>query len=200
MSREIELKYVFTKPCSYEQVFSLPEIAGISGEVREIEMHTIYYDTADFRLSSQGISIRLRRENEKGVVTVKTALGGEGALSLRGEWQVPAGDLFEAIPALVNAGAPELLLHIKPAEMIERARVQFVRHEAALCIKPGFSATISLDEGHFLKNGREMPFSELEIELMEGSAEELSAFGELLCTLLPLRAEPRSKLARALNL
>lgn len=66
-----------------------------------IRMQTTYYDTEDGLLEKNRWMLRLRTENERSVVTMKTP--GEG--HTRGEWEVESEYLDEALPALAKLGA-----------------------------------------------------------------------------------------------
>ena len=70
-----------------------------------IRMQTTYYDTEDGLLEKNRWMLRLRTENERSVVTMKTP--GEG--HTRGEWEVESEYLDEALPALAKLGAPEAI-------------------------------------------------------------------------------------------
>ena len=48
-----------------------------------------------------------------------------------------------------------------------------------------------------LGGGRELPFTEVEVELKSGSEEAVTAFAEALAAELGLKPEHRSKVARA---
>ena len=61
-----------------------------------IRMQTTYYDTEDGLLEKNRWMLRLRTENERSVVTMKTP--GEG--HTRGEWEVESAYLDEALPKL----------------------------------------------------------------------------------------------------
>ena len=63
-----------------------------------IRMQTTYYDTEDGLLEKNRWMLRLRTENERSVVTMKTP--GEG--HTRGEWEVESEYLDEALPALAR--------------------------------------------------------------------------------------------------
>ena len=77
MGVEFELKFA-----ANEQV--LPKIARMLGEEGQlIQMQTTYYDTPSGALSALRYTLRLRRENQRAVCTLKTP--GNGAF--RGEWE-----------------------------------------------------------------------------------------------------------------
>ena len=70
-----------------------------------LRMQTTYYDTEDGALEKNRWMLRLRTENDRSVVTMKTP----GAGHTRGEWEVESEYLDEALPALAKLGAPEAI-------------------------------------------------------------------------------------------
>lgn len=64
-----------------------------------IRMQTTYYDTEDGLLEKNRWMLRLRTENERSAVTMKTP--GEG--HTRGEWEVESEYLDEALPGACKA-------------------------------------------------------------------------------------------------
>ena len=68
-----------------------------------IRMRTTYYDTEDGFLAQRRWMLRLRTEDGRSVVTMKTP--GEG--HTRGEWEVESEYLDEALSKLAALGAPQ---------------------------------------------------------------------------------------------
>ena len=56
---------------------------------------------------------------------------------------------------------------------------------------------LALDQGYLLGGGKELPFSEVEVELKSGSEEAAVRFGQALAREMNLKPESRSKVARA---
>ena len=77
MGMEIEWKYQATPEI-------LEEIANsFSGKFEVFHMKTVYFDTPDRLLSAEKITLRIRRENNASIATVKSPKQGLG----RGEWE-----------------------------------------------------------------------------------------------------------------
>ena len=194
MASETELKYAPPALFSAQELFDCKYIAPFRGEIRSINMHTDYLDTPSRDARRLGITLRRRFENGESVIYAKCSKSASGALTVRGEWSEPSGDIENAAAILAAKGAPTEALSGLPLEI--RATVAFVRQECLVTPYEGFSFMLSYDEGHF---GKDTPFSEIELELVSGSAEELVVFGEKLAASYGLRAETRSKYARALK-
>ena len=77
MATEFEIKLRAGNVRQLEKILKDPQVAGRALEkLREIHMKTTYYDTADGALSSRKWMLRVRQENEKSVVTMKTPGSG----------------------------------------------------------------------------------------------------------------------------
>ena len=98
---------------------------------------------------------------------------------------------------LCKLGGPRELLSLTGLQKVCAAR--FTRL-ASLLELPQCTVELALDQGVFLGGGREQPFSELEVELKQGSEEAAAAFAADLAREYGLREEPKSKVQRALAL
>jgi len=193
MPSETELKYAPLDGFSAEELFALAEIAPFCGEVSEIIMRTEYLDTPYSDAKMRGITLRRRFENGRSVLYAKAPVCTSGELSVRGEWSVQSDDLANAAALLAKAGAPTDALCGKELEVC--GRVSFKRRETLLTL-PEFSAMLSFDEGIF---GEDVPFSEIELELVSGDTDELLRFGRSLAGKYGLAPETASKCARAIR-
>ncbi len=199
MASEIELKYALPYGLSPDEIFS--SVSGlICGDIKTIEMHSIYFDTKENSLANSRTSLRLRRENGECVVTVKTPKQSNGALASRGEWQVKAESISSAIPLLSKTDCPEIIFKLSENELIIVAEFSFTR-KLAYIKTDSFEAELCVDIGYLSPDGKlKMPLSELEIELKSGDVSSLCAFGDELCAKFSLKPERMSKLTRARNL
>lgn len=184
MGREFELKYAATAPVQ-------DAILADRGPFRRIDMETTYFDTPDGALAAKRMTLRLRRENEALVCTLKVPLPQGG----KGEWECEAENLPDGLAQLAQSGAPEL----DAAAMIPVCGARFTRMAALLPTADG-TAELALDRGVLLGGGREMPLCELEVELKSGSDEATIALAKDIAGAYGLQPEPRSKFRRALGL
>lgn len=198
MASEIELKYALGENITPQEIFSA--VSESIGQIKTVEMHSKYFDTEDNFLSLARTSLRLRRENEISVVTVKTPKSSNGALALRGEWQVEADSISDALPLLEKQGCPEIVLKLAEEKLCTVAEFCFTRKVAHIKTDK-FEAELCVDIGYLSPDGvKKKPLRELEIELISGDIEALCRFGETLCDKFSMRPEPLSKLTRARNL
>lgn len=184
MSKEIELKYRLDEQMA-EPLLNDPWISAFFHEpIRELHMESTYFDTPSRSLQEKRITFRMRRENEITHFTVKTPV----SRIERGEWEVLAETVEEALPALAAIGAPAL----PEPPFFACAQARFVRRAVCLVVR-GTEIELSVDRGTL----GTLPFCELELELKHGEKTVLEEFGAQLASKFALVPEPRSKFARA---
>ena len=188
MGREFELKYAATP-----QVQSA--IRQSYGPWHEIRMETTYFDTPEGALSARRITLRLRKENDDTICTVKTPLP-DGSKS---EWECAATDIQTGIRNLVSLGAPAEILEWTKGGVIPRCGARFTRLAALVATADG-TAELALDAGILLGGDRQMGLCEVEVELKSGSDTAAVAFAQTLATTYDLRPERKSKFRRAMDL
>lgn len=182
MAREYELKF-----SADERTHA--DLQARFRDFHRIQMETTYYDTADGLLAAGKMTLRLRRENEACICTLKTPLP-DGS---RGEWECTADSIEEGMQKLMDLGAPQLLQGLSP---IPVCGARFLRMAAQIPTADG-TAELALDAGVLLGGGREIPLCEVELELKSGSDRALELLSAQLAAQYGLTPEPRSKFLRA---
>ncbi len=176
--------------------FCIPagRLAAVAAAVRRgrytpIRMEARYYDTPDAALSSRSIALRLRREGDQWVQTVKAL--GDGPLD-RHEHNVPRG---VAGPGGAPALLPELHTDSSAGEMLLRALAtaagplaetygtEMDRITRDVTFAGGGSAELALDTGRVVAHRgtpqeKSARICELEIELKSGSVAGLALLAE----------------------
>ena len=185
MAREFELKYAATAE-------DLEVLKAKYPYLRPITMETTYYDSLDGRLGDRHWTLRRRMENGVAVCTLKVPGQGFGC----GEWEIECDDIFAALPRLMAMDAPKELEELTSGGLKEFCGARFTRL-AGLVEAEGCTVELALDQGHLLGGGKELYFSEVEVELKDGSEGAAVAFGEALAQEMNLQPESRSKVARA---
>ena len=204
----MEIEYKFKIPNSElaDQIFNDPLVYDITDEdsYEDIELHAIYFDTEDRRLSREGITFRTRKENEAFVSTVKWNGASENGLHEREEINVPMIDesYFHTpnINLFCHSPMCETLKEvIGHRELKKRVEVKVLRRQAR--IDTGKSiCEISYDSGKVFYQGMEAPLSEMEVELYSGSREDMEQFVDNLVEKYGLVPENRSKFKQGLEL
>ena len=188
MGKEFELKYAASPE-------TLEKIGMALGGGQIWHMATTYFDTADRAFSARKWTFRLRRENEKSVVTLKTPAGG-GA---RCEWEWESDSPAEAAAHLMELGAPAELETLLAAGVTPLCGAEFIRRAIRVQLEDG-EVEVALDQGRLFRENREMPLCEVEVELKTGSELAAVAYAQKLAAEHGLIREPRSKFARASGL
>lgn len=161
----------------------------------QFRMRTTYFDTPSGALSQRHVTLRSRMENDESVCTVKTPIAGYG----RGEWDCRCEDIQQAIPMLVEAGAPRELSDWTAEGLEPVCGAAFVRHAGTVDFA-GSVLEIALDTGVLMGGGKELPLCEIEIELKSGEPEAAIAFAMELKRFFALVPQEKSKFRRALDL
>ena len=161
-----------------------------------LRMQTTYYDTEDGALEKNRWMLRLRTENNRSVVTMKTP----GAGHTRGEWECESAYLDEALPKLAALGAPEEIGKLQVDALLPVCGAKFTRITAGLTLDGGTRCAVCGDVGELTGGGKKQLLCELELELTEGSEQTLQAFADDLMAQFHLSEQPLSKLQRARTL
>ncbi|MFD0668572.1 CYTH and CHAD domain-containing protein [Ramlibacter sp. MAHUQ-53] len=149
---------------------------------RRLPLHAVYHDTPGRALAAAGIALRVRREGERWVQTLKA--GGTGLLARLED------NLALAAPAGGPAPAPDLARHRRPAVraalrqalgLAPRQAMPPLEAVFEVCVErlvrevaEGASRIeIALDEGELVAGTRRLPVREIEFELLEGSTGDL---------------------------
>lgn len=161
-----------------------------------LRMQTTYYDTEDGALEKNRWMLRLRTENDRSVVTMKTP----GTGHTRGEWECESAYLDEALPKLAALGAPEEIRALQADALLPVCGAKFTRITAELTLDGGTRCAVCGDVGELTGGGKKQLLCELELELTEGSEQTLQAFADDLMAQFHLSEQPLSKLQRARTL
>lgn len=188
MGREFELKYAATAPAQQA-------IREAFGGFRTIRMETTYFDTADGALAARHVTLRLRKENENCICTMKTPLP-DGS---RGEWECQANDILSGVECLCALGAPKALCDVAKGGVIAVCGAKFTRLAAEISTADGM-AELAIDSGILLGGGKEVPLCEVEIEHKSGSDQSTMELATAIAARFGLTPEKKSKFRRALDL
>ncbi len=199
IAREIELK-LRVAPDAVETLLACPRLAAsIPGLASAQQLDAVYYDTADLRLQKRGASLRVRREGDRFVQTVKTSSSTAGALD-RLEWETIVSDLTPRPDWVMDKRARTLLGHLAPNELAEICSTRIQRETRVVGYKHNGDITIievAIDRGTLEAGERAQPTAEIELELLKGDKQALYALALELHDVAPLQVESRSKAERA---
>ncbi|WP_210397324.1 inorganic triphosphatase [Motiliproteus sediminis] len=167
---------------------------------RRQALYNRYFDTPDQDLNHHAIALRIRRQGQTYIQTLKTRGSSQGGLHQRQEWEwpLPSDQLdlkllpAEAFPATINTAL------LAAAFTTDFQRTSWILNYAAA----GKQALIELvlDDGWVSNGSQRDPIYEVELELKQGDAGTLISFARALAATLPLRICRISKAERGYRL
>lgn len=200
MGKELEYKLRVADEKTLAAILNDSEIAALRcGSWQERHMKTTYFDSPDRRFSSERWTFRRRMEGDRSIVCVKTPTED---FHTRGEYQVEADDVsLKSIEALLLAGAPHKLVFLYgTGDVAPICGADFIRKSCMLRFADGSRAELAGDHGILHGESEKVGFTELELELYEGTPEKMLEFVDYLKERYSLREEPKSKFIRAMQL
>lgn len=204
MAMELELK-LMVQPNYLKSVcdFINQQLAGntLQGARRPtLTLMNGYYDTADAKLLNAGIALRIRAVNQQYIQTVKTRGSSRIGMHERGEWewQLPSDSLD--LNLVAQLPLPDELKDMAwSRELIEVFRTDFERQ--VWDVSFGDSAIeMVCDQGEVSSPYGQDGISELELELKQGSAEDLYGLAAFLAEHLPVQVSVVSKAQKGARL
>ena len=199
--REIELK-LFAAAAALDLLRAHPDVAAIAlGPWRHARLVNRYFDTAERALATHRMALRLRRIGRRWVQTLKASAHADAGFSTRHEWEMDvAGARLEldrlADTPLAQLGSLEALVQ----RLAPRFSTNFLRESRRLRFEDGTEVELALDVGTIAagrgKARRTLTISEVELELVTGSADTVLRFAYRLAREVPMLVLPASKAAR----
>ena len=197
MAAEVELK-LLVAPEDLARIEHHPALRELRPWGSRTErLATTYYDTPDFDLARDGVALRVRRNGEQWIQTLKG--GGDSAAGLHSrdeiEWPLATGDPdleeLDRTPYHKLFGRAALRNRLRPVFTTE-----FDRAARMLSFADGTAAELAIDRGEIRAGERTAPISEAEIELKTGDAQRLFELARELARDVPLRLGHASKAER----
>ena len=148
MATEIEMKLGVPSEDVLRQVLEDPELTQyMKDDYVTRHMHSSYYDTADGQLNRRKWTLRLRDEGGQKVAAFKTAnMSDDAGFFTRNEWQCLVDNVEDAIPLLIDQGAPRELKNIlKGKPLVECCGADFDRKSVCLYLDEGVRVEIAGD-------------------------------------------------------
>lgn len=188
MADEIELKLELSP-----QGADTLEASGLfQGDPEIIAHHAIYFDTPEHDLAKAGLSLRVRRNGERRVQTIKVDGAAAAGLFVRAEWE---RDVADDNPLLDNATPIPALIGDKTAAVAPLFTVENARR---LWNADGIE--IALDRGCVVAGENRAPVHEIELEQKGGDPAALFALARRIDAVAPVHLGVLSKAARGYRL
>jgi inorganic triphosphatase YgiF len=197
MNTEIELK-LRVDPDDLSALAANPVLVAASASSEHL--HAVYFDTSDHRLHARSLSLRVRREGEQFIQTLKVGDAGPSGLHRRKEWETPVRSDKLDLGKLPNEVVHNYLYGIAETDLvpvfetiIERTIRQLEHGDAADGVT---SIEVAIDRGEIRAGDVVLPVAEIELELKLGPAQALFDLALELAAQQAVRVETRSKAAR----
>ncbi len=171
MAKETEIK-LRVSPESLATLREHPILAArCVGEWQTRELLNRYYDTADFALANSQVALRIRRDGEELIQTLKSKGASVAGLSERNEfdWQLKSNRLV--LSYLDDSCWPESLAELDKKQLKAVFSTDFKRQFAELrWLREGVETVIevALDQGLVIADQQREDICEMELELREG--------------------------------
>ncbi|MGZ8285178.1 MAG: CYTH and CHAD domain-containing protein [Allosphingosinicella sp.] len=196
-SQEVELKLEL--PPGEIEAFRHAPVLGDPAR-RPVDQLTTYFDTDKGELRKAGYSLRLRRKGRACLQTVKHRGADSGGFSSRAEWETKVETPQLDFEALKATPVGKLLTKRDMRKRLAQVSETQVRRTTWVIPLGASEIELILDEGRVVSDGREMPISEIELELKRGARSDLFALAQMLGEGLTLRMGVMSKSERGFRL
>ena len=213
---QTEIEYCLCLPTEQQKAFAMhvTQLFPQASSSHTQDLLSIYYDTPELHLARQGLGLRLRRQGDTWVQTVKFVPATTSSSSLDNDAEASSRGLHTRVEIEhVTATQALELQHIEHAPMrdfltsasiapvlqpVFTTRIQRTQWHIP-CPKNGM-AELALDIGTIEGNTHTMPVSEVEIELKQGALEALLPIVQTLQQELALSPQPYNKAERGYRL
>lgn len=166
---------------------------------QSVELFNQYYDTPEQLLNQAQVALRVRRDGEHFIQTLKSRGASVAGLSVRNEWEWPLSSEALDIRLLDEQCWPERLRGLDKAQLKPAFRTDFNREKAEIAWGRGKAKVVieaALDQGWVEAGTQREAISELELELRQGEPVELLELALQLACELPLMPCDVSKAER----
>lgn len=198
MAQEIELKFIVL-PAALDAVRNV--LNGLSADYHAPrQLLNVYYETPDNQLRQHGIGLRVRGDNGRYEMTIKTAGRVIGGVHHHPEYNIPLESAALDVARFPADVWPE---ELTPEAVQREAGPLFSTdfHREKWVVTHGDSRIeLALDQGAIHAGELSEPLCELEMELLEGQISDVLKLARQLVTVSGLRQGNLSKAARGYHL
>jgi inorganic triphosphatase YgiF len=197
-SEETELKFLVPANAlkGVREAPVLTRHARNEGITRFLE--TVYYDTPDRALFNHGVSLRVRRNGEQFVQTLKCS-PVHGEPFVRGEWEVPVCSMVPDLSSLPMSEVGPALDGVG-SNALDPVFVTKVHRRTQQLDFSGTVLEVAFDDGVIESGGRSEPVNEIELEAKAGDPLAVFDLGLELLEIAPLKIGTQSKSDRGYEL
>lgn len=201
---ESEFKYRLENSDVFDEIVNSEELSEYLNKdaVETIDMHAVYFDTADDDLRKAGIAYRIRYENDRITATIKWDIDVEEGLHVREEFNLVINDERFAenpdIEVFKSSDAYDVLYKAAgDKKLVKTVEMKFDRRLVKIDTGKSISA-LSVDQGIIEDSeGVPVPVCELELEWYYGDEDDFKSIAGYISSKYNLVSEDASKLQRA---
>lgn len=180
---EIELKLSLPRTRGGSALSELVRRFGKPGEQHRLE--NVYYDDRALNLHRQRVALRMRRQGERWIQTLKGKGGVQQGLHKRLEWNWERDNESLDLACIGQARQEGLLCEIpEGTELIAVFRTDFTRH-AWQVERPQGVVELVLDEGLITSGQHSARLYEMELELLSGQTSAIFDLAEQVLDVVP---------------
>ena len=164
---------------------------------RQLEMgsreslHSVYFDTSDWQLRDDGISLRTRTNGRNIIQTVKMLNGAANSLSRR-EWEAIVPDPIPDPSLVIDPALPPSFRKLTSADLHPVFHVDLKRETRRLTLDRT-KIDVSIDGGAVVAGQSRLPVHEIELELVTGELADLFTEVQRLSDAVEGRMHARTK-------
>ncbi|WP_020590767.1 CYTH and CHAD domain-containing protein [Kiloniella laminariae] len=197
---EVEIKLLF-QPEELVVFRRSPFLKDITlGKATLHRLLTRYFDTADHTLKETKMTLRVRRENGQWVQTLKSKDADGGIVKQRAEFTVPAVAGEPDLELIDDRKLRSKLEGVLQGQPLEEICVSDIRRVHRLIQYRDSKIEMAIDTGNIRAKEKSEEVSEIELELLEGSAEDMLDFVSLLQEHCSFAIGTNSKASRGFDL
>ncbi|MEO1192168.1 MAG: CYTH and CHAD domain-containing protein [Pseudomonadota bacterium] len=202
MANEIEVKLAVTGT-ALERLRRSPLLRTLASgrRARRVELESTYFDTPDLDLKAEGMALRVRKQGNRRIQTVKLAKSSS-LVSLREVRELEAdvsGDNLDLL-AIEDPAIRDWLVADGVAERLGPVfTTRITRHILPLRLIES-EIEVAFDEGVVIAGKLQEPLCEVELELLSGAPDYLLQLAIAIGEQTEFQLETRSKAARGYSL
>jgi triphosphatase len=192
--KEIELKLVLS-PADVGRLKAHRTFAELLGSPIRVErLNSVYFDTDQRDLQKNDVTLRVRREGQHFIQTIKLSSASLGAYE-RDEWEQPLADGQPDLDAIADTALGPILTRemrgaLRPVFETRVERAYFQLADTAWRIE------MALDQGEIVAGNRTSPICEIELELKHGYRAALFELARMIAEIIPAQLSLSSKSER----
>ncbi|MBI1883745.1 MAG: CYTH domain-containing protein [Chlamydiae bacterium] len=199
-SKEIEFKWQCESLQDFQKFIKAAHTWGHDfSQTKKVSIHDYYLDTSQRFFGERHVSCRLRKQDKRWELTLKSKSKLKRGLAERLEKTWRLGHLLIFSQALNHCQNHILKETLNSQKLQVIFEIRNKRRMKQLWITPHTQAAISFDSVSISRKSRSFPMLEIELEFIRGNSASFLSFIQKISRLTKLKAAKTSKVERALK-